>query len=160
MTLSQYNIPQYNQGPQYGQGLQYNQGPQYSQGVMASIMQSTPAPESVLMATAGSHIEGVLVNEAQLAQVAHTLPHYVHVPVFRHQKKVYVKKQAEGCCGTFNTTGYFDKPGGFACFPLCNVDGCCDREMVLRVDASGDPFKPKSRKPQYRHPWQEEEEDQ
>lgn len=78
---------------------------------------------------------------------------FMHVPIFRDRKTVYVKKQREGCCGCLNTTGYYDNPGGFLCFPLLNVYGCCDRQMVLRVKKDGEPYRVKRRR-QFRHPWE------
>lgn len=82
---------------------------------------------------------GMIVNDMQTMQEPAAYPHFVHVPIFRSKKRIFVKKQSEGCCGCLNTSGIFDKPGGLCGF--ANVGGCLDRDMVVKVDRQGNVVK-------------------
>eukprot|EP01057_Protomagalhaensia_wolfi_P002430 Protomagalhaensia_wolfi_Nauph_80__2429@NODE_2606_length_1041_cov_87_808383_g2040_i0_p1_GENE_NODE_2606_length_1041_cov_87_808383_g2040_i0NODE_2606_length_1041_cov_87_808383_g2040_i0_p1_ORF_typecomplete_len167_score28_91_NODE_2606_length_1041_cov_87_808383_g2040_i0103603 len=132
----------------YPQALQVPPGAEYGYNLtQTGILAQPSATHQMTYAPIQSMpTQSMLIDPA--ANQAMEYPHYVHVPVFRTRKRIYVKKQSEGCCGCINSNGYFDKPGGFLCFPAFNIAGCLDRDTVVKVDRFGNPVH---RKHTYKH---------
>eukprot|EP01054_Gregarina_sp_Poly1_P001963 Gregarina_sp_Poly_1__1962@NODE_1512_length_3967_cov_63_832308_g1003_i0_p3_GENE_NODE_1512_length_3967_cov_63_832308_g1003_i0NODE_1512_length_3967_cov_63_832308_g1003_i0_p3_ORF_typecomplete_len178_score8_71_NODE_1512_length_3967_cov_63_832308_g1003_i0260793 len=132
---------------QVAPGMEYAQYQIPNPEMKTRLAQSFPGehgfgPSGLYPGQISPYEHGVHIDPAAAAQGIE-YPHYVHVPVFRTRKRVYIKKQSEGCCGCINDNGYCDNPGGFLCFPMLNIAGCLDRDRVVKVDRYGNPVRHK-----------------
>lgn len=127
--------------PQPGCSEMWSKVPNYPTVYQPLGFQSiSPGPQVKGGPYPGYSSYGMMVPQSGLSG-REMFPHYIHVPIFRSKKKVYVKKQSEGCIGCLNIDGLFDKPGGL--LGIFNLGGCLDRDMVVKVDRYGNVIRRK-----------------
>jgi len=107
---------------------------------------STGGPPSPFPLDRMRYVEHQTYTPHQHVMTQPQIPHnnYVHVPVFQTKKRVYVKRQYEGCCGAWNSHGWCDQDTGMPPCKFLNCGGCMDRERAYLVKPDGSPIKKKA----------------